>query len=301
MQLDIIGKRIAYTYTAGYTLADYLAKHNTLIVKNIKNLTLQILKSLQIIHQLGITHHNIIPELIWIGKDNKIRLLGSGLLMPSSILPEMLWGNIPDHRGDIYNIGVLMYECLTGNEFLQLDRMTYENIPSTKEIEALKEIIKCCLEEDPNNRYANVKELAEALFNLGKTPLKAEKPEKYQKPKINLDKLYNQATSDEEVNNNETRELNKTMAMGIKAKIPKRYDILEILGKGGMGIVYKALDKKLERIIAIKTLPSHLNADADTLTRFIREAKTTASINHPNIVHIYDIDEEGFYMLIDYI
>jgi eukaryotic-like serine/threonine-protein kinase len=71
------------------------------------------------------------------------------------------------------------------------------------------------------------------------------------------------------------------------------YEILSLLGVGGMGEVYKARDTRLHRIIALKTLPSGQVADAERKRLFLVEARAASRLNHPNIVTIYDISEEN--------
>ena len=74
------------------------------------------------------------------------------------------------------------------------------------------------------------------------------------------------------------------------------YQILAELGRGGMGEVYRAKDTKLHRDVAIKVLPEIFAADADRLARFTREAQVLASLNHPNIAHIYGIENNAIVM-----
>ena len=71
------------------------------------------------------------------------------------------------------------------------------------------------------------------------------------------------------------------------------YSIVEKIGKGGMGEVYRAKDQKLGRDVAIKVLPEEFAQDADRVARFQREAKLLASLNHPNIAAIHGLEESG--------
>ena len=90
--------------------------------------------------------------------------------------------------------------------------------------------------------------------------------------------------------------------MKIGQIVKERYEILEILGEGGMAFVYKARDMQLERFVAIKTLkPNYVNQET-FVDRFKREAKTAANLNHPNIVQIFDWGIEGEpYFVMEYI
>ena len=72
----------------------------------------------------------------------------------------------------------------------------------------------------------------------------------------------------------------------------KHYEVQELLGKGGMGVVYRARDTKLGRPVALKVLPPEFTKDSDRKSRFFQEAKAASAINHPAIAQVYDFDEE---------
>ena len=74
--------------------------------------------------------------------------------------------------------------------------------------------------------------------------------------------------------------------------IAGKYKILAEIGRGGMGVVFKAKDKRLDRFVALKFLPPELTRDEDAKKRFVQEAKAAAALNHPNITIIHEIDED---------
>src|SRR5260370_32839149 len=100
----------------------------------------------------------------------------------------------------------------------------------------------------------------------------------------------------------------KGITTGMELERLGKYELLERLGRGGMGEVWKARDTELRRYVAIKLLHADLQANPDFVTHFMREAQLVASLRHPNIVQIHDFqlaDTQGpsikAYMVMDYI
>jgi len=81
------------------------------------------------------------------------------------------------------------------------------------------------------------------------------------------------------------------------------YEILDAVGAGGMGEVYKARDTRLDRTVAVKVLASHLSSNAELKQRFEREARAVSSLSHPHICHLYDIgSQDGTdYLVMEYL
>ena len=77
----------------------------------------------------------------------------------------------------------------------------------------------------------------------------------------------------------------------VEAALGDAYDFEAEVGRGGMGVVYRARDRKLRRLVAVKVLPPELAYRDEIRTRYLREAETAAQLNHPNIVPIYAVEE----------
>jgi|SRR5271169_2574924 len=92
------------------------------------------------------------------------------------------------------------------------------------------------------------------------------------------------------------------MALAIGTKLGP-YEILALLGAGGMGEVYRARDTRLDRTVAVKVLASRLSSSPELKQRMEREARAISSLNHPNICHLYDVGSQdgADYLVMEYL
>jgi serine/threonine protein kinase len=185
------------------------------------------------------------------------------------LAPEVRDGSVGDPASDIYTAGALLYFAVTGTHpptnpgDLVPPRELRSVVP-----QALSRVISRAMLSDPDDRYLTAAEMLDDF---------AADAGDYESPQVSLPTIPAvQATG----HHWETR---------LRRALGDDYELLETLGEGGFGRVYRVRDLHLEREVALKVLHPHLIADPSVVERFRREAQLAARLNHLNIVNIYDI------------
>ena len=189
---------IVMEYIDGITLTDYIAKHGVLKWKDVVHFTMQILKALQHAHDRGIVHRDIKPQNVMLLEDGTIKVMDFGIARFNRetdktmsekaigsvhyISPEQAKGDVTDERSDIYSIGVMMYEMLTGKKPFdgespvaialmhmqsQAKKMSEINnsIP-----EGLEEITEKAMQKEPSKRYQTAGEMVKDIEEFKQNP-----------------------------------------------------------------------------------------------------------------------------------
>jgi len=270
-------------------------------------------EALDYAHRKGVVHRDVKPSNILVGRDGRVVLTDFGLALDVEqgslgevfgssryIAPEQARrssGAVP--QSDLYSLGVVLYEMLTGSApfddpsptAVALQHVTLAPPPprsiNPKLNAETEAVLLKALSKSPKDRYKTGGELIAALERAllaGKPALRAKKqPARAARPAG----ITSRGQSPDNLIGRQVDE----------------YRLEALLGQGGMASVYRGLDVRLNRKVAIKVIDTPFRADADHIRRFEREAQAIAQLEHPHIVRLYRYGQAGslLYMAMQYV
>ena len=295
---------IAMAFCEGETLRERLGR-GPLDVPQAVDIAGQIAAGLARAHERGIVHRDVKPGNVMISPAGQVKLVDFGVarLADQSRLtragtavgtaaymsPEQFQGEPADPRADVWAVGVVIYEMIAGRppfggagerelvrEILACSPRPLSScragVPA-----ALERVVERALEKRPEDRYASMEAMRADLREVAGAPA----PEADDEPTRELPASHVLPVPEDP----------PTPREGLLGRSVGSYEILDLLGGGGMGVVYKARDTRLSRTVALKFLPAELTRDPTAKARFVKEARAASGLDHPNLCTILEMGE----------
>jgi serine/threonine protein kinase len=268
----------------------------------------QIAAGLAVAHAKGIVHRDVKPANIIVAPDGRVKIVDFGIAKLSDqsrltrdgtavgtagyMAPEQIRGDAVDPRTDVWALGIVLYEMVTGHSPFPAET-DHDRIRGilTRDPEPLvvlraevppsvERIVARALNKRPEDRYPRMEELRADLLRAadsltlpsfvdGFDPTLREIPSGFSRPRT--------ATED--------------TGHSLAGQIVAHYRVMELVGGGGMGVVYRSEDLRLNRTVALKFLPPELTRDPEAKARFLQEARSASVLDHPNICTIHEVGE----------
>jgi serine/threonine protein kinase len=286
---------LAMAYCEGETLKRRLAR-GPLPWPEAVDLAAQIAAGLAAAHARGIVHRDVKPANVLVAPPGRVKIVdfgiaslagearitraGTTLGTAAYMAPEQLRGEAVDARTDVWSLGVVLYEMLAGRppfrgpgEQQLADAILAgdpEPLAVTGVPEGLEQIVLRALARAPAKRFQSAAEMRSALLAVRAVAPVADPEET----------LLDVPAADPAEQRTETR--------GTTAS---HYRLLDLLGGGAMGLVYRAEDVRLQRTVALKFLPPELTRDPRAKERFLREARAASALDHANLCTVYEVGE----------
>ncbi|HSK75565.1 MAG TPA: protein kinase [Thermoanaerobaculia bacterium] len=297
---------IAMAFCEGETLKARIER-GPLPAAQAVGLAAQIAAGLEAAHEKGIVHRDVKPANVIVMPGDRVKIVDFGIaqLADESRLtragtavgtaaymsPEQLRGDPIDARTDVWSLGVLLHEALSG-------RMPFPGESDQERIRGilsgqaeplrslrpgvppdLERIVARALAKVPADRYQSMKEMREDLLAVqGLSSVSSRISAGLEPTLIAIPVLPTG-----------TRAQGDTQSL--TGRILGHYRILEPIGGGGMGVVYKAEDLRLARVVALKFLPPELTRDPEAKVRFLQEARAASALDHHNICTVHEVGE----------
>jgi eukaryotic-like serine/threonine-protein kinase len=287
---------------SGVTLEQMLGSHGAFSAAEAGLIGQDVCRALDAVHSAGLIHGDVKAQNVIREQGGRLVLMDFGAGRTRSaeepirreilgtlayLAPELLDGVNPTIRSDIYSLGVLLHHLVT-NDFPIRPASVAELRAAHARGDAARlqdlrpdlpgtfvRVVERAIERDPVRRFASAGEMKAALASA-----------------------HGSSDKGRGARSSRTSGRTKTTATPPAPAFPKpgetlgRYQMLEQIGAGGTGVVYRASDKRLKREVAVKVLVEPFGSDPERLARLAQEAQVIAALSHPNILTLHDVGTE---------